>query len=216
MWQVLHIILTDLNYEEDALGRAKQGFHEQFDSITRGLETACQEKLAESLSGGDPRYMTPTHAQIDALDLATVRGAVVAQLDPATIEVSIAGDAPMDFLDTLALNYLGTVPPRAGSTPAAAAAAAPQPEAMQVTTFGKGRQLSVYLPDSDERAMGYLAGPAPNRWGVKADGTFVADGLGGSAGKDARRAHPLFAHVALQVGVHPCPAPIQAPTSAPI
>ena len=190
--QVLHIILTDFAYEDDALERAKQGFHEQFDSITRGLETACQEKLAESLSGGDPRYMTPNHAQIDALDMDTVRESIVSQLDPATIEVSMAGDVPMDFLEALALNYLGTVPRKTKSLADSGV------QSMKVNTLGKGKQLGVYLPDSDERAMGYLAGPAPNKWGVMADGSLVTDALG-TTGKDARRAHPLFGHVALLV-----------------
>jgi hypothetical protein len=43
--QVAHIIMTDVEYEEDAFERARQSFHEQFDSIVKGLETACQESL---------------------------------------------------------------------------------------------------------------------------------------------------------------------------
>ena len=127
----------------------------------------------------------------------TVRNAVVNQLDPSSVEVSMAGDAPMDFLETLALNYLGTVPVRGSNS---ASSSATEPTTMKVKTLGKGRQLGVYLPDSDERAMGYLAGPAPNKWGLLADGTLVADALGdGQKGKDSRRSHPLFGHCALLV-----------------
>ena len=166
----------------------------------------------------------------------TVRSSVVNQLNPHSVEVSMAGDAPMDFLETLALNYLGTVPAR-GST--SATPTSTEPMVMKVKTLGKGRQLGVYLPDSDERAMGYLAGPgrspshnlithcntpshtlqriltppspppfattttpfkAPNKWGLLADGSLVADALGeGQKGKDARRSHPLFGHCALLV-----------------
>lgn len=54
--QVAHIILTDFKYETDAFERAKQGFHEQFDSTVKGLETACTESLAYSLTGADARY----------------------------------------------------------------------------------------------------------------------------------------------------------------
>lgn len=53
--QVAHIILTDFKYEEDAFERAKQSFHEQFDSTVKGLETACTESLTYSLTGADPR-----------------------------------------------------------------------------------------------------------------------------------------------------------------
>ena len=54
--QVAHIILTDFKYEQDAFDRARQGFHEQFDSIVKGLESACIESLTYSLTGGDGRY----------------------------------------------------------------------------------------------------------------------------------------------------------------
>lgn len=53
--QVAHIILTDFKYEADAFGRAKQSFHEQFDSTVKGLETACTESLVYSLTGADGR-----------------------------------------------------------------------------------------------------------------------------------------------------------------
>ena len=54
--QVAHIILTDFKYEQDAFDRARQSFHEQFDSIVKGLESACIESLTYSLTGGDGRY----------------------------------------------------------------------------------------------------------------------------------------------------------------
>lgn len=53
--QVAHIILTDFTYEDDAFERAKQSYHEQFDSTVKGLETACTESLAFSLTGADTR-----------------------------------------------------------------------------------------------------------------------------------------------------------------
>ena len=67
--------------------------------------------------------------------------------------------------------------------------------------FGyRGKQLGVYLPDTDERAMGYLAGPSPNRWGILSDGSHVSDLLRAASGKkEERRSHPLFGHVVLLV-----------------
>ena len=55
--QVAHIILTDFEYEEDAFIRAKQSLHEQFDSTVRGLESACMEKLLNSMTNNDKRYV---------------------------------------------------------------------------------------------------------------------------------------------------------------
>lgn len=60
----------------------------------------------------------------------------------------------------------------------------------------------VYLPDSDERAMGYLAGMSPNKWGVFGNGSTVAELLKARAAggkQEPHRAHPLFGHVVLKV-----------------
>jgi hypothetical protein len=58
----------------------------------------------------------------------------------------------------------------------------------------------VYLPDTDERAMGYLAGPSPNNWGILHDGRHISDLLTKATGSDEeRRSHPLFGHVVLLV-----------------
>jgi hypothetical protein len=40
---------------------------------------------------------------------------------------------------------------------------------------GEGRDLTVQIQDSEERAMGYLVGAAPNEWGVFSDGSTIAD-----------------------------------------
>jgi hypothetical protein len=61
--QVLHIILTDFKYEKDAFNRAVQGFHEQYDSVVKGLESACHERLVTSIFGADARY-AHTHAHM--------------------------------------------------------------------------------------------------------------------------------------------------------
>jgi hypothetical protein len=64
----------------------------------------------------------------------------------------------------------------------------------------RGKQLGVYLPDTDERAMGYLAGPSPNNWGILHDGRHISDLLTKATGSDEeRRSHPLFGHVVLLV-----------------
>ena len=50
--------------------------------------------------------------------------------------------------------------------------------------------------------MGYLAGAAPNKWGVFSNGTTVSESLislnkGGK--QDAHRSHALFGYIVLQV-----------------
>lgn len=53
--QVAHIILTDFEFEDDAFQRAKQGLLEQFDMTIKSLETACLERIIDSLTQGDER-----------------------------------------------------------------------------------------------------------------------------------------------------------------
>lgn len=207
--QVAHIIMTDFKYEADALERAKQSFHEHYDSIVKGLESSCHETIVTSLTNGDGRFTAPNHAHIDALDLDTVKDAIVSQLGPDAVEVSIAADAPMDYLEDLALTYLGTVPPRDNKRVVdfhtqEAFVVAPQDDDLKK----KSKDLKIHLIDSDERAMGYLAGPCPNRWGYFADGSTISQKMKDFANQSKiklqdkdlrRREHPLFGNVALMV-----------------
>jgi len=201
--QVAHIILTDFLYEADAFDRAKQAFHEQYDSVVKGLETACQEAILLSLTGNDGRFGAPNHDQIDELDIITCKQAIVSQLCPDLIEVSLAGDTAPEMLRELALKYLGTVPKRKNIDRKLGT----QRNNMDVSTFIRGfnEPLNIYLCDSEPRAVGYLAGPCPNRWGIFADGTTVGEKIGllsnceeGSK-NDVRRRHPLFGHVLLNI-----------------
>eukprot|EP01035_Chromulina_nebulosa_P019847 gene19847-25796_t len=191
--QVAHIILTDFKFEEDAFERARQSTHEQFDSTIKSLETACLERILGSLTDNDERYLFPNHNNIENQSLESVKEAITSQLSPDSIEVSISGDVSMEELESLALSYLGTVPPRS------------QPrsfirECLAVKPLGKSKQLGVYLPDMDERAMGYLAGPCPNIWGNFADGSSLSESIHRAAGKrEDRRSNPFFSHVALLV-----------------
>jgi predicted Zn-dependent peptidase len=197
--QVAHIILADFLWEDDAFERAKQGLHEQYDSVVKGLETACVERITSSIAAGDRRYTTPTHLDIEALSLDECRSAVLAQLRPDNVEVSISGDVSMAVMEKLSLAYLGTVPPsKLPATP-------PANDSLEARVLGKTQQIGVFLPDNDERAMGYLAGRCANAWGVYADGSSVADAIT-AVGKDgkrepveARRQHPLFGALLQQV-----------------
>jgi len=194
--QVVHQILTGFVWEEDALGRAKAGFQQTHDTLTKSLEGATTEALMARVAGGDPAFLSVGHATTRGLTLDQVREAVTAQLTTDALDVSICGDVDLAELEGLVLKYLGTVPrsqrqveapTRAVPAPAAAAAA-------------ESRHLDVFLPDSDERAVAYVAGTAPNRWGYLQDGTHLLDlfrATGPPPEALARWDHPLFANVAL-------------------
>lgn len=193
--QVAHIIFTDFKYEDDAFERAKQSLHEQFDSIVKSLETACQERLLQSVTGSDPRFCFPNHQIIDDMDLETAKNAVVSQLAPESLEVSISADCSIAELENLTLKYFGTIPPKKKQRLVI------PPESINISPASKGKVLGVYLPDLEERAMGYLVGPTPNMWGIFSDGASVGEAMAKAAGKkdDNRRANPLFAHLTLLV-----------------
>jgi predicted Zn-dependent peptidase len=204
VFQVLHIILTDFKYEEDAFERAKLALYEQYNACINGLESACYDKLLSSLTNNDKRYTVPTHDQLDSFCLDDIKKAVTNQLNPSTIEVSIAGDLTLDEMNDYALKYLGTVPPKQVDSDGINKVS---DEAMVVQTLGKNKQLSIYLPDSDRRAMGYVAGEAPNKWGIFSDGTTITDRIfdimaktnNNNKGDKERRSHQLFGNILLLI-----------------
>lgn len=73
------------------------------------------------------RFLCPNHRQIDALTLNDVKTAIRAQLQPQNIEISISGDVPISTLESLVLQYMGTVPTPKGAQAAAATATAVTP-----------------------------------------------------------------------------------------
>lgn len=132
----------------------------------------------------------PNQLQLDALSLDTVRAAITAQLNPASIEVSLCGDLSTVRMQELVLTYLGTVPSKStataedtaqsqnkatGSKAEVVSTLSTMSTALPVRTLGTASQLGIYFSDSEERAMGYLAGPAPNQWGRLSDGSTLYD-----------------------------------------
>lgn len=143
------------------------------------------------------RFLCPNHKQIDALSLSDVKEAITEQLNPINLEVSLAGDLSIENFEQLVLKYMGTVPPHPIQK---LRAPLKERESIAVRTLGRTQQIGVYLPDSDERAMGYLSGPAPNKWGYYSDGETVSSLLQKkSKNKDSKRDHRLFGYVALAI-----------------
>jgi predicted Zn-dependent peptidase len=223
--QVAHVILSDFLFEKDAFARAKQSLHEQYDSMSRSLESSCKESVLYSLTGGNSRYLTPSHEQIEALSFDTTVDVIRPLLSPKNVEVVISGDLSLEELEALSLKYFGTVPAtndnekkkREEENKKTEGLTKQQRESMDCRTIGKEEQLSVFFSDSDKRAVGYLSGPAPNRWGIFSNGESISDRIAmintsnrtvSSPGRKeivsspqdiARRTHPLFGFTALLI-----------------
>mmetsp|Transcript_42972 Transcript_42972/g.84423 ORF Transcript_42972/g.84423 Transcript_42972/m.84423 type:complete len:677 (+) Transcript_42972:1418-3448(+) len=199
--QILREIIVGFVWEEDALWRSKQNFYSTHDGLSKNLEGMSTEKLMTEMTQNDPRFLSIDSATVDAITLEDARTAVMSQLVPSELEISMIGDFP-DVGEILEMvkTFVGTIPPDQNRqyvpTPATGV-----PDVGRVPALpAKGKHLDFDLLDSDPRAVAYVSGGAPNRWGVLADGTTVAQRaaqLGGSDYDQSRRNHPLYANVAL-------------------
>jgi len=191
--QVVHQILTGYVWEEDALGRAKQGFIQSHETLTKSLEGLTTEKLMTKVSDNDQRFLSIPYKVTKSLTLDQVKESIMSQLTTDVLDISICGDIDLSELENLSLKYLGSIPK--SSRPKELLFDRPLP--IQETS---SRHLEEFLHDSDDRAVAYVAGTAPNRWGVLRDGTTLLDMM--KATKPSldvlkRWEHPLFANVAL-------------------
>ena len=163
VFQILHSLLHNLKWEDDALQRAKGAFRQTHEQVGKSLEAAAAEHLLASMSGHDARFLSVPPEHIEALTLEDVKTAVTRFLKTHNIEISLSGDFSPAEVDALSLQYLGTIPESRLDEPLPPIAA---PSAGPVPT----RDLNLRVPDSDARAVAYVAGAAPNKWGIMADG----------------------------------------------
>lgn len=198
--QIVREILIDFNWEEDALGRSKTSYRSAHESLGKSLEGKSTEMIMDNLAGGDKRFLSIDSRTVSEVTLEDAKNAVMSQLIPSELEISVAGDFVVNEVLEMILKYIGTVPANANEEYRVKDA----PEkfnnvpALQLP----GRHLDLELEDSDPRAVAYVAGAAPNLWGFLADGSTVAKKVS-DADKRAsdydkqRRAHPLFGNAAL-------------------
>ena len=201
--QVVREILVGFKWEDDALGRSKQSFRSAHESLQKNLEGLSTERVAEAMTGLDDRFLSIDVDAVNELTLDEVKNAVMSQLVPSNLEISVAGDFDVVEVLELIYKYVGTIPASANEEFKAQdtkelpawIGRVPLPEA-------PGEHIELELPDSDPRAVAYVAGSAPNAWGYLADGSTVAETVLGADKRASdydkrRRSHPLFAGVAL-------------------
>ena len=147
------------------------------------------------------RFLSIDTDTVNAVTLADAKSSVMSQLLPGELELSTSGDFDVKEVLELVLKYLGSIPADANSEFVVSkddSAGFGTVPALKVP----GEHIDLELSDSDPRAVSYVAGSAPNLWGYLADDTTIAERVA-EADKKAtdydkqRRAHPLFANVAL-------------------
>jgi len=197
--QIIREIMIGFKWEQDALGRSKQSFRSAHESLLKNLEGLSTERIMEAMTKNDDRFLSIDVDAVNAVTLEEAREAVMSQLQPSNVEISVSGD--FDTIEVLEMiyKYIGTIPAdankeyqREGESRASSVPELEYP----------GFHVNLELPDSDPRAVAYVAGSAPNAWGYLSDGTTVAERIleadkKASNADKLRRSHPLFAHVAL-------------------
>ncbi|KAL4650562.1 hypothetical protein ACB092_01G096000 [Castanea dentata] len=164
-FQLLHMVLEHSVWLEDAFDRARQLYLSYYRSIPKSLERSTAHKLMLAMLDGDERFVEPTPNSLQNLTLQSVKDAVMNQFVSNNMEVSIVGDFSEEEIESCILDYLGTVgaPRNSESTHEFRPILfRPSPSDLQFQ--------QVFLKDTDERACAYIAGPAPNRWGLTVDG----------------------------------------------
>lgn len=238
--EMVHLLLAEPAWDEGAAERARQVYLSHARSLDKSLERAASDRVVSAMLGGDRRFVDARPEEVSALTLEGMREAVGAQLSPADVEINIVGDfttpgmlssgaaeADEDTvvdIDDLVLKYLGTLSPEGAAksqedngSKSGAAPLAPldRPVAVVQNAPTSLRRQVWHLPDSDERAIAYIAGAAPCRWGAFGEPapsgpparpiapppvlppSATADAV--AAARAARRAHPLYADVSLSL-----------------
>ncbi|KAI3969551.1 hypothetical protein MKX01_020112 [Papaver californicum] len=134
---------------------------------------------------GDERFVEPTPQSLQKLTLQTVKDAVMSQCFGDNMEVSIVGDFTVDDIESCVLDYLGTV----GATRREGVVDGFNPIMFRRSPSDLMFQ-QVFLKDTDQRACAYIAGPAPNRWGLTVDGQDLFQSIDNSTPVEVAQSHP--------------------------
>jgi predicted Zn-dependent peptidase len=142
---------------------------------------------------------------VDAVTLEDAKIAVMSQMSPSNLEIAISGDFDVPEVMEMLYKYIGTIPADANKE----YIIEDVPKDAKGATVNSvpslplpGKFVELQLPDSDPRAVAYVAGSAPNAWGYLADGTTVSEIVleqdkRASDYDKSRRKHPLFGRIAL-------------------
>jgi len=194
------IMGNELLWENDALSRAKNHLVSSHESLMKNLEGSSTEKLMGEMTSADARFISICKEDVNQVTLEDAKAACESQLNPSEMEISIAGD--FDITETLELvrKYLGTL----GGESSAGRGGNEGDYKIPTIEPLSGKDFEVSITDSDPRAVAYVSGAAPNRWGFFEDGRNIGDIVLEKSGKNSkfdvqRRTHPLFGNVALSL-----------------
>lgn len=132
------------------------------------------------------------------------KNAVMSQLLPPELEVTVSGDFDLQELLDKILKYIGTIPIDCNAEYRIVTLDDPFSFGSVPIVQNPRNFMELNLIDSDPRAVSYVAGSAPNSWGYLADGTTIVEKVKKAykcLNNDElkRISHVLFSNVALSL-----------------
>ncbi|GAB5364624.1 hypothetical protein AAMO2058_000985700 [Amorphochlora amoebiformis] len=201
--QFLMLVYSDMRWNQESFESAKELFNSNYDVITKSLEMQTADMLVRAVANDDARFWGPPPEVINNLSIEVVQKELEAQLCTENLEVSIVGDFDLKELEASVLKYLGSIPAKKAPTPLY------QPDIIHIKSDPSRQHQRIELPDDQKRAIGYLTGSAPNRWGYSADAqvatrekgfwSFTKPSKSDDEDSVKRRSHPMFAPACIEL-----------------
>jgi len=138
----LKLIAAKLNtpgWDPNPVARAKAVMIASYPSLGASPDAVLGRDLDRLLRDGDPRWGTPTRADLDKLDAKSFRALWEPILASGPIEVQIFGDVKSDAAIAAVASTLGALKPRPVKSAQAAPVRFPAPTATPVTRTHDGR-----------------------------------------------------------------------------
>jgi len=201
LMQFLMLVYSDLRWNEKSFQSAKDLFHSNYEAVIKSLEMASADMLVKAVANDDPRFWGPPPEVIEKLDLQTVKDELEKQLCTENLEINIVGDFDEQDLEESIFKHLGAIPFTKAPEPLY------QPDIVEIKPDPTRQHQKIQLPDDQKRAIGYLTGVAPNRWGISVEnGASQEKGFWSFGSKKEpdeetkkRRGHPLFAPACVEL-----------------
>jgi len=156
------------------------------------------------MTTNDERFLSIDECTVKDVTLSDAKNAVMSQLLPPELEITVSGDFDLQEILDKVLMYIGTIPINSNAEYRVVGLDDPFSFGGVPIVQSPRNLMELNLIDSDPRAVSYVAGSAPNNWGYLADGTTVVEKVRKAYkwlnNNDIKRiSHVLFANVALSL-----------------
>ena len=155
LMQVLVAMLRDPGIKKDAYDRAMQGFAQMYERLAREISGAFPLVVQPFLAGNDRRFGLPSHAELQAVQLADLHSWLLPQFQSGGMEVAIVGDFKPEQVAGLVGRYFGSLPARGGQSGLSLA-----------PVFPAGQQLHTTVATASDKAMLVMAWPTTDFWDI--------------------------------------------------